>query len=120
MKRLHYLHERRQERKKCVFAKLLADMTLRAQKKNALDGIFQTLRMAKQRCERRNRKEEIKVTSKHFYGLGELFRYVRTRFSKKERLRTKGYSHTPHCRIQIVQQFISSYISIFYTLLSKV
>lgn len=33
MKRLHYLHERRQERKKCVFAKLLADMTLRAQKK---------------------------------------------------------------------------------------
>lgn len=31
--RLHYLHERRQERKKCVFAKLLADMTLRAQKK---------------------------------------------------------------------------------------
>lgn len=51
------------------FAKLLADMTLRALK-NALDGIFQTLRRAKQRCERRNRKEEIKVTSKHFYGLG--------------------------------------------------
>lgn len=46
MKRLHYLHERRQERKKCVFAKLLADMTLRAQK-NALDGIFQTLRRGK-------------------------------------------------------------------------
>ena len=69
MKRLHYLHERRQERKKCVFAKLLADMTLRAQK-NALDGIFQTLRMAKQRCERRNRKEEIKIISKHFNGLG--------------------------------------------------
>lgn len=45
-------------------------MTLRAQKKNALDGIFQTLRMAKQRCERRNKKEEIKVTSKHFNGLG--------------------------------------------------
>ena len=67
--RLHYLHERRQERKKCVFAKLLADMTLRAQK-NALDGIFQTLRRAKQRCERRNKKEEIKVTSKHFNGLG--------------------------------------------------
>lgn len=70
MKRLHYLHERRQERKKCVFAKLLADMTLRAQKKNALDGIFQTLRRAKQRCERRNKKEEIKIISKHFYGLG--------------------------------------------------
>lgn len=31
--RLHYLHKRRQERKKCVFAKLLADMTLRALKK---------------------------------------------------------------------------------------
>ena len=44
-------------------------MTLRAQK-NALDGIFQTLRMAKQRCERRNRKEEIKIISKHFNGLG--------------------------------------------------
>ena len=39
-------------------------------KKNALDGIFQTLRMAKQRDERRNKKEEIKVTSKHFNGLG--------------------------------------------------
>lgn len=51
------------------FAKLLADMTLRALK-NALDGIFQTLRRAKQRSERRNRKEEIKVTSKHFNGLG--------------------------------------------------
>lgn len=76
--------------------------------------------MAKQRCERRNKKEEIKVTSKHFYGLGELFRYVRTRFSKKEKLRTKGYPHTPHCRIQFTQQFISSYISIFYTLLSEV
>lgn len=72
------------------FAKLLADMTLRALK-NALDGIFQTLRRAKQRCERRNRKEEIKVTSKHF-----------------------------NCRIQFVQQFISSYISTFYTLLTKV
>jgi len=44
-------------------------MTLRALK-NALDGIFQTLRRAKQRCERRNRKEEIKVTSKYFNGLG--------------------------------------------------
>lgn len=33
MKRLHYLHDRQHERKKCVFAKLLADMTLRAQKK---------------------------------------------------------------------------------------
>lgn len=31
--RLHYLHKRRQERKKCVFAKLLGDMTLRALKK---------------------------------------------------------------------------------------
>ena len=68
--RLHYLHDRQHERKKCVFfAKILADMTLRAQK-NALDGIFQTLRRAKQRCERRNRKEEIKIISKHFNGLG--------------------------------------------------
>lgn len=32
--RLHYLHDRQYERKKCVFfAKILADMTLRAQKK---------------------------------------------------------------------------------------
>ena len=32
--RLHYLHDRQHERKKCVFfAKILADMTLRAQKK---------------------------------------------------------------------------------------
>ena len=32
--RLHYLHDRQHERKKCVFfAKILADMTLRALKK---------------------------------------------------------------------------------------
>ena len=38
--------------------------------RNSLKNKNQCSKMAKQRCERRNKKEEIKVTSKYLYGLG--------------------------------------------------